>query len=293
VVILFGLLAATGYALGTVLQQKGALQADEAVTGLRFLVQLFRRPVWLIGGVVMAVGWIFQAVALHHGSLVLVQSLITLSLVIALPFGIWLTAQRVTRPVWAGAAALVIGILVFLSAGSPQSGTGTPGARDWWIAGCVSLGLALLLARIGAHRAGANRALAYGAGAGLGYGLATAVTKVFTDVFGSGLLAILSSWEVYVMVAAATMGLALNQSALRTGALAPAMAATNAVTLLACIALGIAVFHESFRQGTGHLTAVLAGLALALLGIVLLAAAPARLPAGASVGASPPVSTPP
>jgi drug/metabolite transporter (DMT)-like permease len=293
VVVLLGLLAATGYALGTVLQQKGALQADAAVTGVKFLVQLFRRPVWLLGGVVMAVGWVFQAIALHLGSLVLVQSLIILSLVIALPFGAWLTAQRITRPVWAGASALVLGIVLVLSLGSPQSGTRTPGARDWWIASCVSLGLALLLARLGAHRAGAVRAMAYGAGAGLGYGLATAVTKVFTDVVGGGLLAILGSWEVYVMAAAATVGLALNQSALRTGALAPAMAATNATTLLACIVLGLTVFGESFQQGTGHLAVVLAGLALALLGIVLLAAAPAPQPGGETVGTPPPVSTRP
>ena len=275
VVVLFGLLAATGYALGTVLQQKVALQAEEAVTGLRFLVQLFRRPVWLLGGVVMAVGWVCQAVALHLGSLVLVQSLVTLSLVISLPFGVWLTAQRITRSVWLGASALVAGIVLVLSVGSPQSGTRTPGTRDWWIASCVSLGLALLLARIGARRAGAVRALAYGAGAGLGYGLATAVTKVFTDVLGGGLAAVVGGWEVYLMAAAATVGLVLNQSALRTGALAPAMAATNAMTLLACIVLGITVFGESFGPGTGHLAAVLAGLALALLGIVLLAGAPA------------------
>lgn len=277
-VILSGLLAATGYALGTVLQQKGALQAEDAVTGWRFLVRLFRRPVWLLGGAVMAAGWVFQALALHAGSLVQVQCLITLSLVIALPFGAWLTAQRITRSVWAGAAALVTGIVLFLSLGSPHGGTSSPTSRDWWIAGGVSAGLALVLARFGARRAGAVRALAYGAGAGVGYGLATAVTKVFTDLLGGGVLALLGSWETYLMVAAGAVGLALNQSALRTGALAPAMAATNAMTLLTCIVLGVTVFGESIEHGGGQLVVVLVGLALALLGITLLAVAPAAGP---------------
>ena len=277
-VILSGLLAATGYALGTVLQQKGALQAEDAVTGWRFLVRLFRRPVWLLGGAVMAAGWVFQALALHTGSLVQVQCLITLSLVIALPFGAWLTAQRITRSVWAGAAALVTGIVLFLSLGSPHGGTSSPTSRDWWIAGGVSAGLALVLARFGARRAGAVRALAYGAGAGVGYGLATAVTKVFTDLLGGGVLALLGSWETYLMVAAGAVGLALNQSALRTGALAPAMAATNAMTLLTCIVLGVTVFGESIEHGGGQLVVVLVGLALALLGITLLAVAPAAGP---------------
>ena len=39
--------------------------------------------------------------------------------------------------------------------------------------------------------------------------------------------------------------LVLNQSALRTGALAPAMAATNAMTLLACIVLGIVLLARA------------------------------------------------
>ena len=277
-VILSGLLAATGYALGTVLQQKGALQAEDAAEGWRFLARLFRRPVWLLGGAVMAVGWVFQALALHAGSLMQVQCLITLSLVIALPFGAWLTAQRITGAVWAGAAALVTGIVLFLSLGSPQSGTHSPTARDWWVAGCASAVLALVLARFGARRDGAVRALAYGAGAGLGYGLATAVTKVFTDILGGGVLALLGSWETYVMIAAGAAGLALNQSALRTGALAPAMAATNVMTLLASIVLGFTVFGESIQHSGGHLVVVLVGLALTLLGIALLAAAPAARP---------------
>ena len=293
VVVVLGLLAALGYALGTVLQQRGVLRAGAGVTGWRSLVGLVRRPVWLLGGVVMAAGWICQAVALHLGSLLLVQSLVTLSLVIALPLGASLTAQRITAAVWAGATALVAGIVLVLSVGSPQGGTGTPGARDWWVAGGTSLGLALLLARVGARRGGAVRALACGAGAGLAYGLATAVTKVFTDVLGRGPRAVLGGWELYVMTAAALVGLALNQRALGTGALAPAMAATNATTLLACAALGIAVFDESFPHGTGHLAAALAGLALALLGIALLAAAPAPQPAGSPPGAAPPATTRP
>jgi drug/metabolite transporter (DMT)-like permease len=277
-VFLCGLLAATGYALGTVLQQKGALQADDAVQGWQFLARLFRRPVWLLGGVVMGAGWVFQALALHVGSLMQVQCLITLSLVIALPFGAWLTAQRITGAVWAGAAALVIGIVLFLSLGSPEGGTRSPTSRDWWIAGGVIAVLALLLARVGARRDGAVRALAYGAGAGLGYGLATAVTKVFTDLVGGGILALLGSWETYLMIAAGVAGLALNQSALRTGALAPAMAATNAMNLLTCIVLGLTVFGESIQHGGGQLVVVLAGLGLTLLGITLLAAAPAVRP---------------
>jgi drug/metabolite transporter (DMT)-like permease len=83
-----------------------------------------------------AVGWVLQALALHEGSFVAVQTLTTLSVVIALPFGAWLTNQPITGTVVLGAAAATGGIVVFLSVGSPTSGAtrrvrGTGGSPGW------------------------------------------------------------------------------------------------------------------------------------------------------------------
>src|SRR6476620_11168330 len=145
-VVILALLAATAYALGTVLQQKGTLTepgatstvADHAdgvdaggddaqgLGGLRFLAQLIARPVWLLGGAVTAVGAVLNALALHEGTLAGVQAITTLSLVIALPFGVWLTDQRITGTVWLGAGTLVAGIILFVTAGAPQPGTSAP-----------------------------------------------------------------------------------------------------------------------------------------------------------------------
>lgn len=130
--VLLALSAATAFALGTVLQQKGALEGADAapseadsgtaagVDALRFLTRLFARPVWLLGGVVTAVGGVLNALALHEGTLAGVQALTTLSLVIALPFGVWLTDQRITRAVVLGALAIVCGIILFVTVGSPS-----------------------------------------------------------------------------------------------------------------------------------------------------------------------------
>jgi TRAP-type C4-dicarboxylate transport system permease small subunit len=50
---------------------------------------------------------------------------------------------------------------------------------------------------------------------------------------------------------------------------------TNAVTLLISVALGVTVFGEKMHRGGGHLALVAVGLALVLLGVILLARAPA------------------
>ena len=88
----------------------------------RFLVQILRRPVWLAGAGMQLAGWVLQAAALDRGALVVVQALTSLSLVIALPLGAWITSQEISPRVWLGAGAMVAGIVLFLSVGVPQSG---------------------------------------------------------------------------------------------------------------------------------------------------------------------------
>lgn len=87
------LLAAFAFALGNVLQQKGALETPATGDDPHFLIQILRRPVWLAGAACQGGGWVLQAVALDTGSLVVVQSITTMSLVIALPVGKRLTGQ--------------------------------------------------------------------------------------------------------------------------------------------------------------------------------------------------------
>jgi len=44
------LLAAFSFALGTVLQQRGTLQTSAVEGDPRFLREIIRKPVWLLGG---------------------------------------------------------------------------------------------------------------------------------------------------------------------------------------------------------------------------------------------------
>ena len=265
-------LAAFLFAIGTVLQQKGTLSTEAGENDPRFLVQILRRPVWLVGAAMMASGWVVQAMALDRGSLVVVQSLVALSLVIALPLGAILTDQHIGRRELLGAGLTLVGIIFFVSAGQTQGGNPHPGAAAWWTAVLVIYALVIVLFFVGARFSGAAKALTYGAAAGLGYGLQAAVTKTFVTEIGSGLLALLSSWSIYVLILSALTGFALQQSSLKTGVLAPAMASANSVSLFTSVILGIAVYDEMIsKSGAGHTSSAFIGLAIALVGIALLA----------------------
>ena len=91
---------------------------------------------------------------------------------------------------------------------------------------------------------------------------------------GNGLGAILSSWHVYALIISAVAGFVLQQSSLKTGFLAPAMAALNAATLAISVILGIAVFQETLSAGRGRLSPAIVGLVIAVIGVVLLASPP-------------------
>ena len=244
-------------------------------------MQILRRPVWLAGAALMATGWVVQAMALDRGSLVVVQSLVALSLVIALPLGALLTDQHIGRREVLGAGLTLAGIIFFVSAGQPQGGNQHPSASEWWAAVLVIYALVVALVFVGARFSGAAKALTYGAAAGLGYGLQAAVTKTFVTEIGSGIASLLTSWSVYVLILSALTGFALQQSSLKTGVLAPAMASANSVTLFTSVILGLTVYDEMLsKSGAGHTSSAFVGLAIALVGVALLAgsAAPESSP---------------
>jgi drug/metabolite transporter (DMT)-like permease len=269
--VVLALLAACAFALGSVLQQKGALETTAGEGDPSFLVQLWHRPVWLAGCVAQGSGWILQAAALDRGSLIVVQSLSSLSLVIALPLGIWLTAQVVTDTVWLGAAAVTAGIVLLVSVGSPGAGSSTPDAAAWVTAGVLGGVSVAVLDSAARRRHGSVRALLLGSAAGVCFALQAAVTKAFVPLVGHGLQPVLSSWTTYALIGTAVGGFVFQQSALKVGVLAPAVASSNALTLFGSIVFGVTVFGETLGEGNGRVSLSVISLVTVVIGMGLLA----------------------
>ncbi len=266
------IVAAMSFALGSVLQQKGTSQTEATEDDPRFLIQILHRPIWLAGAISQALGWVLQAAALDRASLMVVQALSALSLVIALPLGMWLTHQNIGRREVTGALLTLAGIVFFLSAGQPQGGTSRASAAAWWTSCLVILAVALTLTGVGVRFKGAAKALTFGSAAGLAFGLQAAVTKTFVAEIGNGVLSLLASWPVYVLILSALAGFVLQQSALKTGVLAPALASSNSVSLFVSVVLGIALFGETLsKSGGANVGSAYVGLAIAIGGIAVLA----------------------
>ena len=285
-VYFLGLLSALTFALGLTLQQRGTLETAAPEGDDRFLRQILGKPVWLVGCVMLFAGWLFQAAALDHGSLALVQALQALSLVFALPLGIWLTKQRVGLRSAGGALTTLAGIIVLVTVGQPRGGVSAPAAIAWWVAGAVILFLIAGLVLVARPLRGSMSAALYGTAAGLAFAFQAASTKMLVIQFGRGWTTIFWHWPLYLFIVAEVVGFTLQQAALKCGCLAPATAALNAATLAASVIMGVAVFRESFSGGPLHLAAALAGLVIAIAGVVTLASSGIRT-AATSAGKAP------
>lgn len=266
----WAIVAALLFAFGIVLQQRGALEAPPA-SSPGFLRAIFSKPVWLAGGVCQICGWVSQGIALGKGQLFLVQPLISLQVVFALPLGVWITNQRVGRREWVGAAAVVAGLAVFLGFANPAAGrTDVPGPV--WVAATIGVAaLAGALALFGRRVRPAARAAVYGTAGGVLFGYQAAVMKVFTDVVGDGLAALATSWSSYAMLASALAGFYCVQISLQAGALAPAVASSNVANPATSMALGRLVFLETPQRSTGGKLLSLAALAVLFAGLLAVA----------------------
>jgi drug/metabolite transporter (DMT)-like permease len=259
------------YGLGTVLQQRGTLQTQAGERDPRFLIEMLRKPAWLLGIGGQIIGILLQAAALKTGSLVVVQSLVALSLVFALPFGARLTNQYIGRRTLLGASATILGIMAFVLIGQPQSTLDESPVLTILVAGLIAIVLMIFLAVQGRRRRGAVTAAFFSTAAGLSFALGAAVLKALTMLVGDDIPLPLLVPTAIVLIISTIGGMVLAQSALKTGFLAPAMAGSNATTLIGSVLLGFIVFQESITSELHLVTLALVGLALATFGVVVLA----------------------
>jgi drug/metabolite transporter (DMT)-like permease len=291
--IILALVAAFLFAVGTVFQQKGAMEeSEEAAQSAGFLLTLARKPVWLFGVVMSGLGFAAQAAALGVGRLVVVQPLLVTSIVFALPFGARYTGQRVGKREIIGAVAVTAGIAAFLVISDPSEGRDDAPVVEWLIAGGILGAMTIVLVLASRGRRPGLKAAFLGTAAGILFGLISALTKSTVDRLEDGIVHVVADWHLWVLIAVSVAAFTILQSALQAGALAPALACLMAFETVAGGAIGVVLFEEQLNSSAGAIVGEVAVLLVALAGLILLAqsesaAEHARAPAPEPEAASP------
>lgn len=281
-VYVYGLVSACFLGLGYVLQQDAAARAPLAdILSFRLLLDLMKVPRWLCGIGFMVIGQVLSALALSQGDVSRVAPLLATNLLFAMALARRISGQRLGRSGWAGVLLLSGGVAAFVAAGSPE---GTEAAdvdalRRWLVLGSV-VAVALLMVFIARHLRLAEEPPLLAGAAGVLYGLQDALTRDSSTVLDeSGIGGLVTTWQPYVVVAAAVVGLVLVQSAFEAGPLRQSLPSLTAAEPLAGIACGIGFLGDTVRLTPFALTGEILGLGAAVGGVFLLGRHPA-MPTG-------------
>jgi drug/metabolite transporter (DMT)-like permease len=252
--------SAAVFALGTVLQQRVVMDAPEArQASAEILFKLIRHPVWVGGIAAYGIAFGLQAAALGDGRLVVVQPILATTIVFALPLGVWLSAQNVTRRDVLAAFVVTVGLALFLLLADPSGGRQDAPVGEWIVAGAVVVGIATALVLAGLARAGALRAALLGTASGLLFGLVSALTKGAVEVLQDDGADVLLNWHLYALLVVGFAGMTITQLSLQTGILPPAVATSSIFNPAASVVLGLTLFEEQVHHSTlGRIGAVLA-----------------------------------
>ena len=120
--LLFALLAALSNAVNVITQHVASTSDPSKSKGWRFVWYLLSNPLWLFGGAALIGAFIFQAVALHIGSLSIVQTLLMTELVFSLVLRRFWVRQSVSLQSWTAAIVTCVAVSVFIVAAEPQGG---------------------------------------------------------------------------------------------------------------------------------------------------------------------------
>jgi drug/metabolite transporter (DMT)-like permease len=267
---ILALVAACLFALAATLQQKGALGMGEVSLGQpSSFVRLAKQTWWLFGTLALLAGYVFQAVALDHGRLAVIQPLLVTTIVFALPLGYWLTQQPINRQEVVAAGLVVLGLAFFIVVGDAASGNDNAPSWQWAIVIVVLGVVSALLVFFGGRGSAARKAAAFGACAGLLYGLSASLWKPAAESRNAdGLAGMLSHWEFWAFAAAGILAFLVQQVSLATGRLAPSVAMTSVLNPLVGILVGTVLLDERLADPTWHKVVAYAGLGVALVAAV-------------------------
>jgi drug/metabolite transporter (DMT)-like permease len=276
------LLSAVWFALSAALQQRGQFalaRSGTPVEGVAGLLRLVAVPVWLLGTLVLLLGYATQGAALDRGKLVVVQPLMVTTIVWALPLGRWLTHQQVVPRQVLGAGAVVVGLAMFVLVGDPDAGVDSAKTQDLVIATLIITAIVVvLLLWLRTKSAQALRAAVLGVCSGLLFGLSASLAKPVIDDLHVSIGDAAGAWQTWALLGFGFIGFVIQQLSLATGQLAPAMAAVSVANPAVSVLLGILLFDERLTRPGWHVVVAFAALLAALAGAVLITLANRETP---------------
>jgi drug/metabolite transporter (DMT)-like permease len=266
------LLAAVCTAVGIVVRQR-AIQNENSNEQRRDVVvtSFVHQPLWWAGTLAACGGYVFQAIALVHGSLLLVQPLLVSSLLFVLPLGAVLSRQRVSAGDLWWAVVLTVALAVFIGVGQPAEGQHPSAVPAWTVVSAATVPAVAGCVVAARRTAGRVRALLLAVAVAVMLGMVAVLTKVSTHRYAvGGWHSLLTVPAPYLLVALAITVTVLQQSAFRAGALQASVPIMLVGEPVVAVLIGVVVLGDHLDiHGTAVPTLLSAISAMTVATIVL------------------------
>lgn len=259
-------------AIGDVLQQRAAHRITDGPVGhLALFGRLLRNRRWWWGTALLAASIALQAAALGQGSVLLVQALLMLSVLFALPINARLARRTVTGAEWIWGALLTGAVIVVVTVGHPQAGRSSASLGTWAPVAMVLGPLLVACVAVGRIRGGALAAALFALVSGSLWGVFAVLTKEAVARLGEGGWAVARAPELYACVLVALGGVVWSQSAFRAGPLTASMPTLAVSQPVVAAVLGVVVLDETLRSGRAVMVALVVAALVMTVAIVRLA----------------------
>ncbi len=270
--IVLALLSAALFGAGVALQQRPASEVPVRYAGrLVLLARVARQPAWVAGAVAELLGFALQVAALRRGSLIVVQPLITTSLIFTIALVSSWTHEPVSRAEWTAVISVVVGLAGFLVLAAPsEHSSGVTSRADWLLFTVPLLAALALLVPAGLRGSVRRRAVILGLAAGLGDGFMAVLTKAFAQSTEEGIGSMLTSWVPYALCGAGIVALVLSQTAYQTGRPKVSLPLITVVEPLVSCGAGVFLFGEAVHLGGARGPFVVVAVAVMGAGLVVL-----------------------
>jgi drug/metabolite transporter (DMT)-like permease len=263
--ILFAFLAALFLAIGIVVRQRATMDVpeDKGVSPTMVLT-LIRRPLWWGGTGAAVLGFVFQALALAYGSLLLVQPILVSALLFALPLSARLAKRRVTRGEWLWALVLTASLAVFVVLAKTSAGDYEASVSLTAIVAVVCIVAVMLCVIVAIRNPGWRRAVLLAIAVGVLFGVVAMLTKLLMHMLThDGVRAVLTTPVPYLLVVIGVVAVLLQQSAFHAGSLQTSVPTMLVLEPVVAVVLGAVVLGE--HMTVNGLKAVAITIALAAM----------------------------
>ena len=265
-------LAASFYNAGVAVQSLDARRSpSHRALRASLLAGLATRRRWLLGTLLVTLGWTLQAAALLVAPLTVVQPALAAGLLLLLVIGSRILDEHVGRREIAATAAICVG-LVGLAATAPEH-IATRGTSAEIALSLTAIGVAALLPYL-LTQLGRGPRVSVVLSSGLAYAWCGIATKLLADAVGTGAWGHAVLWAL-ATAAAAGIGLLSEMTALQTRPATRVAPVVLVVDITVAVAFAAAVVGE--RWGVTPLggAVLLVAVGLVTVGAGVLAASPA------------------